>query len=768
MCASVTGVPVTPPCPTCFGKTAWIPPEANENEAPFLWAMCDKCGLSFKLPVGWQQAGPSYMAVGLTESDAPTHVKSEPIAYGGAPRCPCPHCGASIGGYNVLATTHWDRYYRCPHDATTWRTRSGGVPLNDVAFPAGSFVCSSCETIQPMFEKDGRAVEVCWSCCVIRHTAAQILHNADGSCYKCGSHNIRTTPVADDPGVVHQTCLDCNAHWLRGAKIPETDTIRERYMALDIAPDTSNEDRLVQEVDTLIRARYPLISIETHEEPRLLRIMSTIASLKHHEQKGLFTWSRIEGIRQIAGPGTGVNPKPIPDTMDPVSALEHIASQDKGIYLLCDFAPYLAPYGQEAPELVRQLRELAWSIKAKAVTVFLIGPETPDIKGLGQGDMTVTDLPLPDENEVRSMLEFHVARLAENKAVTNDVSHETRDKLVSSLLGLSEMQVENVLAKSAIKHKGITPAALPVILQEKKEAIRASGSLEYHDPEPLSHYGGYGHVTDMLKEDALTFTPEAQEYGVDAAKGMLLIGLPGVGKDLLKRVASGVLGRPLVDFDFGSVMGEGGGIVGQAAMSIKRAISITDTIKPVLGISEFEKGVGGLASSSRSDAGETARTIGILLNWMQEQNGTYVVATANDVRQLAPEQVRQGRFGRILFVDLPTHEDRKAIFTVWLTRKKRDPAAFDLDALAEMTKGYSGAEIEAVVKGALLMAFGDGARPLRTDDMLARAKKVTPIGVLKKQEIDEIRSWARDHLGAVDASGADAPKPRAGERQLEF
>ena len=107
---------------------------------------------------------------------------------------------------------------------------------------------------------------------------------------------------------------------------------------------------------------------------------------------------------------------------------------------------------------------------------------------------------------------------------------------------------------------------------------------------------------------------------------------------------------------------------------------------------------------------------------MAEQRDVFVSATANDVRQLAPEQIRQGRFGQVVFVDLPTAEDRAAIFRVHLSKRGRDPTAFDLERLAEATEGFSGAEIETAVKGALLDAFMDGERTLVDADVLRRAR----------------------------------------------
>ena len=108
-------------------------------------------------------------------------------------------------------------------------------------------------------------------------------------------------------------------------------------------------------------------------------------------------------------------------------------------------------------------------------------------------------------------------------------------------------------------------------------------------------------------------------------------------------------------------------------------------------------------SSNKTDGGETARTISYLLNWMQDKRDAPVFATANDVRDLEPEQFRIGRFSYIHFVDLPTNEDRQGIFHGHLAIRALKPDDFDLDVLADKSEQFSGAEIEGAVAVSVLL-----------------------------------------------------------------
>lgn len=507
--------------------------------------------------------------------------------------------------------------------------------------------------------------------------------------------------------------------------------------------------KFLHELDIRIRARYPLIAINTYEEDRVREALVDLVFQDRHKEKPLYFWSRPIGLQKMVDPKEGLlsSPQTIGDTEDPESLLGFISEQKTGIFLLCDYAPYISPYGQEDPLLVRRLREIAWKLKSTKATILFVGPNFPELKTL-EKEVTQIDLDLPKESEIEDSIELQFENLRSN-GLDISLTKETQDALQQSLLGLTAVEISNVVAKAVISCNGLNQDSISVILEEKKNVIRGSGSLTYVHPEPASNLGGYRSLRAILERAAYTFSPRAKARRVEPCKGILLVGLPGCGKDLCKRVASSITNRALLDLDFGSIMGEGGGVIGSSAMSIKRALSIAGTIKGILGISEFEKAVSGMKSSNKTDGGETARTISYLLNWMQDNQDVLVFATANDVRELESEQFRIGRFSYIHFVDLPETEDRKDIFRVHLTKRALNAEHFDLEKLVDKSKDFSGAEIEGAVKDGVLEAFIDGDRPAETRDIIKAAENITPTAQMMSEKIEEIRKWARNNIKGV-------------------
>ena len=130
----------------------------------------------------------------------------------------------------------------------------------------------------------------------------------------------------------------------------------------------------------------------------------------------------------------------------------------------------------------------------------------------------------------------------------------------------------------------------------------------------------------------------------------------------------------------------------------------------------------------------------------------FVAATCNNVTVLPPELIRKGRFDELFFVDLPSAAERKQIFVIQLTKRKRNPVNYDLEKVAAAAKGFSGAEIESAVQTALYAAFAR-KQDLSTEDLLTALSSTVPLSITRAEEIADLRAWAKDR--AVWASAQE-------------
>ena len=107
---------------------------------------------------------------------------------------------------------------------------------------------------------------------------------------------------------------------------------------------------------------------------------------------------------------------------------------------------------------------------------------------------------------------------------------------------------------------------------------------------------------------------------------------------------------------------------------------------------------------------------------------------------------------------LPSGAERKQIFSIQLTKRKRNPADYDLDRVAEAAQGFSGAEIESAVQTALYAAFAR-KQELSSEDLLIALSSTVPLSVTRAEEIAGLRAWAKDR--AVWASAPEAKHENA-------
>jgi len=197
----------------------------------------------------------------------------------------------------------------------------------------------------------------------------------------------------------------------------------------------------------------------------------------------------------------------------------------------------------------------------------------------------------------------------------------------------------------------------------------------------------------------------------------------------------------MLRLDVGRIFGS---LVGQSEENIRKAISVAESVAPcILWADELEKGFSGMSGSGVGDSGTTARVFATFLTWMQEKTSpVFLIATANDVTKLPPEMLRKGRFDEIFFVDLPDATEREHIFAIHLRKRNRSPGDYDLRKLADLTRGFSGAEIEQVVVGALFSAF-DAKETLKQEYLETEAATQVPLSKMMEEEINELRNWAQ-------------------------
>jgi len=276
--------------------------------------------------------------------------------------------------------------------------------------------------------------------------------------------------------------------------------------------------------------------------------------------------------------------------------------------------------------------------------------------------------------------------------------------------------------------------------------------------ESMASVGGIENLKNWLRQRQGAWDPRAREFGLEAPKGVIILGVQGCGKSLCARAVAGEWKLPLVKFDTAAVYDK---FIGETEKRIQKVFKVAEGLAPcVLWIDELEKVFAGSGPDSASaDAGVSARLLASFLSWMQDRKApVFVAATCNNVTVLPPELIRKGRFDELFFVDLPNQSERKQIFAIQLTKRKRNPADYDLGKIAEAAKGFSGAEIESAVQGAMYAAFSR-KQELSNEDLLTALSSTVPLSVTRAEEIAELRAWAKDR--AVWASVPEAQRENA-------
>lgn len=496
-----------------------------------------------------------------------------------------------------------------------------------------------------------------------------------------------------------------------------------------------------------LQGGFPLIAVNTVEVDRASETMQSLTTSinKDLPRKKIvdeqlksegyvfMIWDCHTGWHQISD-----QVKPVPDTADPVKALEYMLNDTTkaGVYILQNFHLHWSDQ-YVLPMVIQLLRSISTVGKTRHRHLFLVG-DNSNIPVEIQRQIVMLEFMLPNKEELEKYVSGYIHDM--------DLNIKKADILnaAEASLGMSLYEVESAMCVALVSSKGKS-IDKNVIFEEKANAVKRSGLLEWIPTDiGMDSVGGLTNMKRWFSKVAKAFkdVKKAKEYNLPSPKGCITVGISGTGKSLSGKAVANLFGVPLFRCDIGRVFG---GIVGETERNTRELFKLAEALAPcVILIDELEKALAGLGSSDHSDAGVTARFIGNLLYWLEEKKAPiFIMATANDVTKLPPELLRKGRFEELWFVDLPSSDERKEIFDIHIKKVGREPKKYDTNKLAKESDGLTGAEIENCIRLSLFEAFDDNMREPTTKDILTAIKEIAPLVKTKAEDIEKQRKWSK-------------------------
>ncbi|MBR6201127.1 MAG: AAA family ATPase [Spirochaetales bacterium] len=478
---------------------------------------------------------------------------------------------------------------------------------------------------------------------------------------------------------------------------------------------------LKENLQHYIDAGYPIIYIDTFEERKTDGIISSVIGGREAVE-----WNGAKGFVDFKTKQPLIENKTLAETLRLLNIDDDF---DGKILILKDIHPYLTA---DHPDEIALLKNLAQRIVAGLdARIIMVSPVRAIPREL-EKFITMLESDYLTQDDIKECVR-HFAKEQELS-----LSDDLLEELSMALKGMNAFEIESLLSAALVTNGELTRDDLKLIFVQKQQMVMKSGVLEMVSvKESVNDIGGLENLKEWLHRKSKVYKSinKAMEFGVEIPKGMLIAGVPGCGKSLTAKVTAGMFEVPLLRLDMGKIMGK---YVGESEENMRRAIALAEAIAPcVLWIDELEKAFAGISGSGNE---VTVRLFGTFLTWMQEKTtSAFVIATANDITKLPPELMRKGRFDEIFYVGLPNETERKKIFEIHIgKRRKKDLSSINMSEIVKRTEGFSGADIEGVVKDAVECAFIDDKESLTTEYILDAIKATHSLSEIMKDSLDKL------------------------------
>ncbi|QXT63781.1 AAA family ATPase [Tessaracoccus palaemonis] len=494
-------------------------------------------------------------------------------------------------------------------------------------------------------------------------------------------------------------------------------------------------------VSSYLRARVPLVIIESIEPSRVMDLLRQVAD--EIRSMNFFEHSRTEGIKDL------LTQQSMGDDTSLAAALDQARVTFKARrnvnFVLTDVEDLA-----DETSTSRHLAEMVRLAEACSGSIILI-ESNPVWTGLGRLGMSVAlDVPTTDE-----LAETLQSIINDQEGLVSVAWGPAEVRRAAEILtGVTETEAVNVLM-TMLTRKQLGPDDLSQLSEYKDRILGALAGIERIPLREDYSVGGLRQLQSWLVDREFLMKADLSATRLNPPKGVLLVGVPGCGKSLSAKAIAHSWGLPLYRLDMAGILGM---YVGQSESRLREALAAADRVAPcVLWVDEIEKAL----ATSNGEGGTTQRLIGQFLYWLQESTSkTFLVATANDVSALPPELLRKGRFDEMFFVDLPDADDRAEIIELYFDRyleARLSPAL--LTELVRITDGFSGSDIDSVVHSIASRMFTQGTTLLPPEDELRPwFVDVVPYSRTNHEDVAHLRAWANGRcLPAGTPPAIDAP-----------
>ncbi len=387
--------------------------------------------------------------------------------------------------------------------------------------------------------------------------------------------------------------------------------------------------------------------------------------------------------------------------------------------------------GEVEKRVVAQLLTLMDGLKERGKIIVIgatnrVDAVDPALRRPGRFDREI-EIPPPDKRARLEILKVHTR----NVPLSEDIKLEEIAEITHGFTGADLAALVKEAAISALRrflkeekvdlNKPIPPEKLKKLKVTKADFMDALRLVHptlmrevfVEVPEVRwEDIGGLEDVKQQLKE-AVEWpmkNPEVfEKMGIRPPKGILLYGPPGCGKTLLAKAVATESGANFIAVKGPEILSKW---VGESEKAIREIFRRARQVAPAV---VFFDEIDSIAPARgfRHDSGVTDRIVNQLLAEMdgiQTLKNVVVIGATNRADIIDPALLRPGRFDRIIYVPPPDKKSRLEILKVH-TRKVPLAEDVDLEKLATLTEGYSGADLEALVREAVILALREEFKP---------------------------------------------------------